>query len=320
MPSLRDRSFDATAWKRLAFAAVVLVTIGLIIWASTVLHHHYVEVPRLLSQRFSEPLGRPGMITTQIARISESAIPVLIDDLATGTTAQRAKAVELLSTIDDPRILPAIGSAMGDRDVSVRLAAAAGLGRIGKTTAAAYLWPHIDAADDLLRQRVAIGLGLVGGTEDVEKLIAGLKDRHGLDRYLCAWAAGHAIRRLAIKEKYKGVPAARPAQTDEELESQEKELYAIHASLDRLEDVRRNAQRLSELTSVAYSTWDYGHQMAFQVLAVRGPRAFRAPQPIEVVPRPAARNPTGWRGGPNGPAALPTSRPRVGPGDPPAEP
>jgi hypothetical protein len=314
MSSLRDRSFDPKAWTRFGVVLLGLGILTVIIWFSTRLHHEYVEVPRLLSQRHEEPVGMPGLITTQVSALGPEAVPQLIEDLENPEALKRAKSVELLSAIDDPRVLPALAGALKDADLGVRLAAVAGLARTRDPKAAASLWPLARDGEEMLRLRAIVALGLVEGAGGPERLLALGAERQGEERYLAAWAAGYTARRLEIKGTYKMLPAAPHPDDGPETDRVQAEVDAVRAALDRWEDAPRNGRLLSELTSLQYSTWDYAHQIAFQIMATRGPkRIVQGIAPLEARPAqtlslPRAGRPTRGRSEGEGDHGSPPAR------------
>ncbi|MSP90588.1 MAG: HEAT repeat domain-containing protein [Myxococcales bacterium] len=286
MPALSDRSFNPGAWARLGLVAVGLGVVALAVWATTFWHEDAIEVPRLLDKRFDEAPGRPGSTTTRISKLGAKAVPTLIQDLGSGIVTERQKALELLSTIDDPRVVPALAHGLVDRDLGVRLIALAGLGRTGKAEAAAVLWGLTEAPSELVRYRALVGIGLTGQQPDADRLLRDLPGVIGHERYVQAWAAGRILRRLANPDRQGYLPGA-PVPADEAAAAQlQADVDLVHAALDKLESPRQNAILLSERTDVAFATWDQGHQIALQVVAVNGPHAVRRGSAESVVAPP----------------------------------
>jgi hypothetical protein len=273
VPALADRSFNPKAWARLGLVALGLAAVALVVWATTFWHEDAVEVPRLLEKRFEDPPGRVGNTTTRISKLGAKAVPTLVGDLKSTTVSERAKALELLSTIDDPRVVPALASALQDADTGVRLTAMAGLARTGKREAAKALWTLVENPSDLIRLRALVALGLTGGPDDAAKLLADLAKVTGHERYVQAWAAGRIHRRAVAQNGY--LPAAPDGMDDAAEQRIQGEVDTVLQALDKLEDPLGNAKKLSQLTDVAFATWDQGHQLAVQTLAVLGPLAVR---------------------------------------------
>lgn len=277
MPALSDRTFNPKAWARLGFVAVGLGVVGMLVWGSMILHERVIEAPRLLEQRHDDPPGRVGTASTRISRLGDQAVPTLLEDLKGGSPLKRAKSLELLSTIDDPRVVPALGAALQDKDITVKLAALSGLGRTGKPEAAKAIWPLTDRDDELVRLRAVAALGLVGGPDDAKLLLQKALEVTGHERYLMAWAAGHIERRQqSVQAGKKGYVAAAPMPQDDAAAAKlQADVDAVHAELDAGRDLAKNGLRLAELTDLSFSTWDFGHQITLQGMAVMGPRAVR---------------------------------------------
>lgn len=290
MPALSDRTFNPKAWARLALIGVALLAVAGLVWASSVYHRDQIEAPRLLEQRFNDPPGRVGPSTSQVSHLGKRAVETLVDDLKSEKADERSKALELLSTIDDPRVIPALGAALGDRDLGVQVSALAGLARTRKTAGAVYVWPLLQRNDPFIRQRAMVTLGLVGSRADAEKLLKTLPEFYNLERYLLAWSAGRILRRLELGGPT-GYLAPPPDPGDDEgLARIHQEVLGLHAALDALQDVRATAMRLSALTDVNFATWDYAHQISAQVIAVGGPLALLRGVESELTPpRPTQR-------------------------------
>ena len=292
MPSLRDRTFDRQAWIRLAMVLCVLGMIGGGVYLSTVAHHEFVQKPRMLKSRHTEPVGTPGMATTQITKMGTEAVPVLLNDVKPDKPLmERQKSLELLSAIDDPRVLPELLKAMNEKDIGMRLAAMAGMGRRGKADALPHLWKLKDEESDLLRHRVYVTMGLVAATADVPKLLDEADRSGGTDRYLLYWAAGHVQRRedAAAKSEYaRPIPAPIPEDAAgekklrDEISDIKKRIVAKDGKREEL------AKELARLTSVDFTTWDYAKQIAHQTIAISGPGAIRGLARIDRDPKPAA--------------------------------
>lgn len=286
MPSLSDRSSNAMAYGRMVAVAVALLLLLALIGGIVWWYQRQVEGERVLKTRFDDPQGQAGLSTSRVAALGDRAVPTLLDDLKAPEGERRYKAMELLGSIDDPRVVPALGPLLADKDVSVRLAGVAALARTGKHEAAEKLWPLLQGSEDLERQRVIVALGLVCTADDFDKLEAAAKAAHGFDRTLLAWALGHAQRRDAsLKAGRKGYVPPAPEPIDEadaaRIQTQTAETLA---QIDAGTDLRAAGLKLAELTDVNTATWDIGHQIALQVLAVSGPGQFRKAHVAEPPP------------------------------------
>ena len=114
MPALSDRSFNPKAWGKLGLYAIGLIILAVLVWASSIFYEKMVENPRLLEKRFHDPVGRVGMTSTRIAHLGAEAVPTLVGDMSRGSAAERSKSLELLSGIDDPRVVPTLAQALRD--------------------------------------------------------------------------------------------------------------------------------------------------------------------------------------------------------------
>ena len=289
MPSLRDRTFDKTAWIRLALVLGVLGAIGGGVYLSTVAHHEFVQKPRMLKSRHAEPVGTPGMATTQITKMGAEAVPVLLQDVKPDRPLlERQKSLEMLSAIDDPRVLPELVKALNEADIGMRLAAMGGLARRGKADAFKPLWALKDAESDLLRQRVYVALGLVADDTQLGTLMDEADRLAGADRYLLYWAAGQAQRRAdaAGKGEYaRPVPAPIP-EDDAGERKLAGEIAEIKAKIDSKDGKREDlAKELARLTAVDFTTWNFSKQIAHQTIAIGGPGAIRGLARIERDPK-----------------------------------
>ena len=127
-----------------------------------------------------------------------------------------------------------------------------------------------------------------------------------------AWAAGRILRRLALESQRRVedrqkqgqidtpgeaklsrsyVPAAPVPQTDDEAVQMQADVSATLAAIDAGKDLEAQAKRLDELTDLGFDTWNIGHQVAAQVLAIQGPLAFRHPAGSDTL-APARNMPT----------------------------
>lgn len=284
MPALSDRSFNPKAWGKLGLYAIGLGILALLVWISARAHELYVETPQLLAKRFHDPVGQVGMTSTRIAALGEKAVPTLLEDVQKANPAQRSKSLELLSSIDDPRVIPSLAGALQDGDAGVRLTAIAGLGRTGKAAAAQALWPLVQSDDDLVRLRAIVALGLCGAEADIDKLLAAAMKVKGQERALLVWSAGRVQRRLESLKRTSDTPgvagyvsAAPQPDTDEGVHKLQVDVDLILAEIDAGKDLKHNGVKLNELTDVGFATWNQAHQIAIQVLAVRGPEKALSP-------------------------------------------
>ncbi len=283
MASLHDQSFNREAWVRLGLVAVAVLGVGGLIFGSVVAHRRLVEVPRLLEARHSEPVGNPGRVTTQIAQLGAEAVETLTDDVrdTKRPASERRKSLEVLSGIDDARVLPLLGEALQSEDVGLRLAAVAGVARHGKPAGAELLWALLPKVDEWQRQRVIIALGLVATGDHVAKLVASAAATSGDERVLFAWAAGQAQRRSTDLDQIGRLPPAPPPQDDDDERRIQAEVDAVLASLAAGEALAENGLKLARLTAIEFGTWDQAHQISYQTIAVRGPMALRGGARIE---------------------------------------
>ncbi len=301
MASLHDQSFNREAWVRMGLVAVAIVGVGGLIFGSVTAHRRMVEVPRLLEARHSEPVGNPGRVTTQIAQLGAEAVETLTDDVRDGKrpVAERRKSLEVVSGIDDPRVLPLLGEALQSDDVGLRLAAIAGVVRHGKPAGADLLWATLPKVDEWQRQRVIIALGLVAAGGDIAKLVTSATATSGDERVLFAWAAGQAQRRKTDLDQIGRLPPAPLPQDDDDERRIQAEVDAVLTSIAAGEAVAENGLKLARLTAIEFGTWDQAHQISYQTIAVRGPMSLRGGGKIE-------------RDRPSGPQGLELKRVPVG--------
>lgn len=292
MPALSDRTFNPQAWAKLGLVAVGLAAIAGLVRLSMWAHERYVEVPRLLSQRFDDPPGHVGDMTTRISHLGTLAVPTLLADLDGKDAVHRSKALELLSTLTDPRVVPALGKSLQDKDTGVQLAAIAALARTGLPAAAEQLWPVLDRTDDLTRLRATIALGLCGTHADAQRLLTELGKAEGIDRAAQAWAAGRIERRIAHGDVHGYLRAAPVPSDNVDARRIQDEVDAARVALDAGRDIAAQAAHLSELTDLDYATWDYGHQLGAQLLALGGPLALHAAGGADALapPKPTERH------------------------------
>lgn len=305
MAALRDRTFNKGAWARLGLVGLGLIAVVIVIYISVGVHRHYVEVPRLLAQRYVDPLGHPGRATTQIANLGGKAVDTLLADLAPGKNAQnRSKSLEILSAIDDPRVVPALVAALKDPDLGLRLAGLAGLARTQRSDLTKHLWPHTSAKNGFFRHRAIVALGLVSGADEVPKLLKAAKETSGRDQLLLVWAAGYALRRAKLKDR--GSARVRPMDLKDAAHERavQQEVNELRAKLQRDGIDEAGAERLAELVTVDFGTWNLNHQISYQTIMVSGPMALRGlariPAPKKVDPKAKTAKKKG-----DAPAAMP---------------
>ncbi|MCO4760430.1 MAG: HEAT repeat domain-containing protein [Myxococcales bacterium] len=282
MPALRDRTFNKEAWIRLALVALGLAGVGVVIYISVGVHTRLVEVPHLLSQRHTDPLGHPGRATTQIASLGGKAVDTLMLDLKPGQPAQkRAKSIEILSAIDDPRVVPALLDAMSDDDLGIRLAALAGLARVKGDDLTKHVWPLTAKGEAFFRHRAIVVLGLISDVGDVDKLLKAANETKGLDRLLLAWAAGYAQRRAKLVDP--SSDRVRPIKFEDAAHERrvQTEVNELRATFKTTDVSRETALRLAELVTVNFGTWNLNHQISYQTIMVAGPLAVRGLARIE---------------------------------------
>lgn len=308
MASLNDQSFSTVAYLRMAgVAAALLAVLGLIAGA-VYWYQREVEGERTLRARFDDPRGVAGLNTAKVAALGDRAVATLIDDMRGGDAERRYKAIEMLGAIDDPRVVPALAELTASADVTNQLNGVAALARTGRPEAAEKLWPLVEHKDETLRLRSVVALGLCGGEADLARLEVAIVKSGAPERYLMGWALGHIQRRLdSVKAGHKGyVSPAAELVDDAQVARVQGEIDAALAQIDRGSELRAAGKKLAELTDVNFATWDYGHQIALQVLAIGGPRQFRATHTVEEA-KPAAPSgvqlrPSSARGGPPGEA------------------
>lgn len=288
MPALSDQSFTPKAYARMALLALALLgVLGSVVFAYFA-YQHQVEDPRMLRNRFDDPPGQQGLSSVRVSAMGERAVPTLIEDLQSNDAERRAKAMELLGPIDDPRVVPALAMFVKSPDVSSQLAGIAGLARTGRAEAAAYLWPLAASRDDMVRNRALVGLGLCGGKADQAKLLAEIKNYGDSDRYLAAWAVGHMQRRFdAETAGRKGpVPPAPDPGEESEIAKIQANVDETLGQIDKGGELLEAGKKLAELTDCDFGRGDFGHQIALQVIAIGGPRQWRGMRQSDPV-RPA---------------------------------
>lgn len=290
MPPLSDRSFSPKAYARMALVAVGFLTLLGLVVAAHYLYQDQVEDPRMLRKRFDDPPGQSGLSSARVSAMGARAVPTLLADVAGTDSDKRGKALELLGTIDDPRVIPALAELLNDADVSKKLAGLGALAHTGKPEAAQKIWPLTESADEILRFRALVGIGLCGAEPDLAKLAERLATAGDSERYVLAWAHGHLQRRLAsIAAGHKGyVSPAKAPEDDAEVNRLQEEVDAALRAIDSRTDVPAATKKLAELTDVNFATWNFGHQIALQLLALGGPRQFRGMKMPEVQPRGAS--------------------------------
>ena len=138
----------------------------------------------------------------------------------------------------------------------------------------------------MFRHRAIVALGLVADDDNARRLLEETTKTGGYDKLLLAWAAGYALRRLELTERFAMVQPSPPYDTPEEVAQLHSAVTEVHAAIRAGKELEANARKLSELTTVNFSTWNYAHQIGFQALAVRGPTAVRGLARIERVIKP----------------------------------
>ena len=290
MPALSDQSFNPKAYARMTLVAVVLLLLlGVLVMVYRAYQDH-VEDPRMLRGRFDDPPGQTGLSSVRVRAMGERAVPTLLDDLKSNSAERRSKAMELLGSIDDPRVVPALGELVASSDVSSQLSGIAALARTGKPEAAARIWPLTQSKDDIVRVRAIVGLGLCAPFADLAKLAEQTKAAGDTDKYVWAWALGRVQRQQERVQagKIGRLPAA-PAPVDEADSARiQAEVDATLRLIDREPDPTAAAKKLAELTDVDYGAGDFAHAVSLQVLALGGPRQIRSAQLPEGQQRPVA--------------------------------
>ncbi|HAN32544.1 MAG TPA: hypothetical protein DCQ06_13190 [Myxococcales bacterium] len=305
MPSLRDRTFNSGAWARLAMVAGGLGIIGGLIYVSVHLHERHVRLPHLLSQRHSEPVGYPGMATSQLAHYGGEAVDTLLADLDPKfTVEQRSKSIEILSAIDDPRVIPALVAALKDSNLTIRIAALAGIARTKRPELTQHLWPLTEIKDAFLRQRAIIAIGLISTEPQHPKLRELAKEVAGAERLLYAWALGYSILRAKLTDP--ATQRVRPLTIRDDAHASD-----VQAEVDSLHELfatkgvsNEAAERYAQLITVDFGTWNLAHQMSYQTVVMGGPTRTGRVRYIEKVQESGLE--------PNNAKPLPTQRPSRG--------
>ncbi len=293
MPALNDRTFNKGAWARLGVVALGLLVLGGVIYVTVLIHEEYVVLPRMLSHRHKDPLGHPGQATTQIARLGGKAVGTLLADLSGDKpAATRSKSLEILSAIDDPRVVPALVKALGDDNLGIRISALAGIARTKRPELMEKVWPLARSENAYLRHRALVTLGLLCDLKSVDALVAEANKSSGKDQLLLAWGAGYAQRRAKLKDETS--ERVRPLELKDDAHA-----MAVHDEVQTLRAAFRDkgvdkaqAERLAELVTIDFGTWNLGHQISYQTVAVDGPMAVRGLARIDRVSVPAKRKDT----------------------------
>ena len=305
MPSLRDRTFNSGAWARLAMVAGALGVIGGLIYLSVQLHEKHVRLPHLLSQRHADPVGHPGMATSQLAHYGGEAVDALLADMDPKVSVkQRSKSLEILSAIDDPRVIPPLVAALKDKNLTIRIAGISGLARTKRGDLTKHLWPMTELEDAFVRHRVIVAIGLMSEAEQQARLRKEASEAMGTERALYAWALGYSILRLKLKDSKS--QRVRPLKLRDDAHASE-----VQAEVDSLRALFADkgvsdeaAERFAQLVTVDFGTWNITHQIAFQTIAVGGPAKMgivrfqeptkeEAKEPVKKLPtrRPTRANP-----------------------------
>lgn len=275
--------------------AAGLVAAAGAIYASSLLYNNAVAEPRTLSQRHDDLPGSVSSKTLRVVELGDRAIPTLAQDVQSGTPEERRKAIEILGAIRTPAVLPVLRKALADADLGIQLSALAALGRTGLSEAAPDVWPWTERADDIQRLRAVVVLGLIAPPSDLQRLLTEAKKYPQAEGWVWYWAAGQVQRRAAAKTAT-GKPFVPPAPIPKTLDDaarQQAEVDAELAALAAGADVAKHALRLAELTACNFDTWDVGHQIARQVIAVAGPNAVRSMGvDAAVAPAPALKTAT----------------------------
>lgn len=290
MPALSDQSFTPKAYGKMTLVAVALLAMLGVVVGLYFVYQNHVEDPRLLRSRFDDPPGQSGLSTVRISAMGERAVPTLMDDLKSNSSDRRSKATELLGSIDDPRVIPALAELVASQDISSQLAGVAALARTGKPEAAARVWPLAESKDDIVRVRAIVALGLCGGKDDLAKLLTQTKAAGDTDKYVWAWALGHLQRRLDALAAGRGnhvAPAPEPTDDADAARIQAEVNETLH-KIDTEPDPSAAAKHLAELTDLNFNRGDFAHVVSLQVLALAGPTRIRSAGLPEGQQRPVA--------------------------------
>ncbi|MSQ84504.1 MAG: HEAT repeat domain-containing protein [Myxococcales bacterium] len=289
MPALSDQSFSPKAYAHMAVVGLALLALlGLVVFVYFA-YQKSVEDPRLLRSRFDDPPGQMGMSTVRVSAMGDRAVPTLLEDLRSHSAERRTKAMELLGSIEDPRVIPALARLVANPDISVQLTAMAALARTAKAEAAVPIWLLASSRNEIVRYRAWVAIGLCGGVADQHRMLALAQEIGDTDRYVLAWAIGHMQRRFdSLATGNKGyVSAAADSGEDAEVARVQAEVDATLQQIDQGIDLPQASKKLAELTDGEFARGDFGHQIALQVLAIAGPRQWRGLRAPEAVVKPA---------------------------------
>jgi HEAT repeat protein len=112
------------------------------------------------------------------ARMGSAAVEPLVALLKEGAYQKRVAAVDLLSQMNDPRVVKPLLEALKDSDSLVRTAAANALSRIGDARAVEPLIGALKDSDHNVRTAAAVALARLGDERAVAPLVQSLEDGH----------------------------------------------------------------------------------------------------------------------------------------------
>jgi HEAT repeat protein len=133
------------------------------------------------------------------ARMGSAAVDPLLALLKDGAYQKRVAAVELLSQINDARVVKPLLDALKDADSIVRTAAASALSQVGDARAVDPLLAVLRDTDHNARAAAAAALGKLGDERVIEPLIRTLKDRHWEVRAAALETLGQLRNRRSVE-------------------------------------------------------------------------------------------------------------------------
>ncbi len=128
------------------------------------------EIQRLLADLHASHKEVRAEAARRLGRIGNPAVPFLLESLREEDWVVRYRAAEALSPIADPRVDPALITALNDSRDHVRYMAAKGLGTRRTSTALVPLIRSLGDENEFVRRCVARALGMLGDPEAREAL------------------------------------------------------------------------------------------------------------------------------------------------------
>jgi HEAT repeat protein len=158
-------------------------------------------VPKLL-EKLLHPDGEvcTGAADALMKVGGESALPRLLEIVADRSldSFSRERAVEILRTIHDPKVLEALAAALKDPEVNVAREAARALSRVGDETSVGPLADALGSVkSEKLRLHIAYALGMLGDRKAVPALLGALREG-GVE---LSKFAGEALLRIGARDE-----------------------------------------------------------------------------------------------------------------------